>query len=80
MNHDEAREVFAASLRQVAPEIDLAAVDHGEPMLDELELDSIDFLSLVTELHRRTGLDLPEADYARLATVADTLQYLVDES
>jgi acyl carrier protein len=79
MTHDEALEVFAAALRRVAPEVDLDTVDRDAPLLDELELDSMDFLSLVAGLHERTGLPIPESDYPRLDTVAAALAYLVDE-
>lgn len=76
MDHDQATAALIESLRHVAPEIDLAEVDHDRPMAEELELDSMDFLSLVTELHERTGVQIPESDYPRVQTVSDLLGYL----
>ena len=76
MTHDEALDIFAGSLRRVAPEVDLASVDREAPMLDELELDSMDFLSLVTELHERSGLQIPESDYELLESVDAVVRYL----
>jgi len=78
MDADGALEVLRDSLRQIAPEVDLSTADHDEPLLDELELDSMDFLSLVTELHDRTGLPIPESDYHRFETVTTTIRYLTD--
>ncbi len=80
MTHDEALDIFAGSLRRVAPEVDLASVDRDAPMLDELELDSMDFLSLVTELHERTGLGIPESDYELLSSVDAVVRYLTEGS
>lgn len=77
MNHDEAMEVVAASLRRVAPEIDLAEVDHDRPMSEEMELDSMDVLSLVTEVHQRSGVQIPESDYPLIDTVTALADYLV---
>lgn len=77
MNHEQALEVVAASLRRVAPEIDLSEVDHDQPMSEELELDSMDVLSLVTEVHRRSGVEIPESDYPLIDTVAALVAYLV---
>jgi acyl carrier protein len=45
-------------------------------MAEELELDSMDFLSLVTELHERTGVQIPESDYPQVQSVADMVAYL----
>ncbi len=76
MDHDQATAALIESLRYVAPEIDLAEVDHDRPMAEELELDSMDFLSLVTELHERTGVQIPESDYPQVQSVADMVGYL----
>jgi acyl carrier protein len=46
-------------------------------MSDEMELDSMDVLSLVTEIHSRTGVEIPESDYPLIDTVAALADYLV---
>ena len=43
---------------------------------DDLGLDSMDFLNLVSALHKRFGLPIPEADYPRLATPGKAVGYL----
>lgn len=45
-------------------------------MQDDLGLDSMDFLNLVSALHKRFGLPIPEADYPELATTARAVRYL----
>lgn len=77
MNHEQALEVVAASLRRVAPEIDLSEVDHDRSMSEEMELDSMDVLSLVTEVHQRSGVQIPESDYPLIDTVTALVDYLV---
>jgi acyl carrier protein len=67
--------VFAA-LREVAPEADLSVLQPAERLRDQLDLDSMDFLNFLIGLHRRTGAEIPESDYARLGTLEDVLAYL----
>ncbi len=45
-----------------------------------LELDSLDFLSLVESLSERTGIRIDEEDYPELTTLADATRFLVGRS
>lgn len=76
MTDDEARELLRTTLRQVAPDADLDSVGPDETLQEALDLDSIDFLNLVTGLCQSTGLDIPERDYPRLSTLDGAVTYL----
>lgn len=76
MTEDEALAVLKAALYSVAPEADLDQVGEGETLQEALDLDSIDFLSLVVGLHERAGIDIPERDYPELATLEGCVRYL----
>ena len=39
----------------------------------------MDFLNLVAALHKRLGVDIPEADYPHLATTRQAAEYLADQ-
>ncbi len=73
---DEIRQAVADSVRAIAPEADLDALDPKRPMREELDLDSFDFLNVLIELHARIGVEIPEADYARIGTLDALLAYL----
>lgn len=77
MTNDEARQLIGTVLHQVAPEADLSQVGADETLQEALDLDSIDFLNLVTGLHEATGLPIPERDYPELATLDGAVAYLV---
>ena len=77
MNDDEALDILREVLGQVAPEADLDGLAPGEALTEGLDLDSIDFLNLVIGVHERTGIDIPERDYPRLATLEGWVAYLV---
>lgn len=76
MNAADIRAAFIADLIAVAPDIDPASVGDADHLQDDLGLDSMDFLNLVSALHKRFGLPIPEADYPRLATPARAVAYL----
>lgn len=76
MTTDEAQQLIRSVLRQVAPEADLDEVGPGQTLQEALDLDSIDFLNLVTGLHEATGIEIPERDYPRLSTLDGCVEYL----
>lgn len=78
MNSDEAREALLQSLGEVAPEVDPAAIDPDAPLAEQLDLDSIDFLNLIVAVAQRTGVEVPDRDYPRLATLNGAIAYLVE--
>lgn len=76
MEERDIRRTVLTALGAVAPEADLATLDPGEPIREQLDLDSMDFLNFVVSLHERLGVDVPEADYRKLATVDGAVAYL----
>jgi acyl carrier protein len=63
-------------LRRIAPEFSPGELDPGRPLRDQVDLDSMDWLNFITALHERLGVDIPEADYAKLVTFDDVVAYL----
>jgi len=76
MNHDDALELLGRCLHRIAPEADLGTVDPGEPFAEELDLDSMDVLSLYEALHEAAGIEIPESDYDQLSTLDGITGYL----
>lgn len=74
----DARAIVFAVLHEVAPEADLGAVWPGETLMEGLGFDSVDFLNFVEGIHERTGVEIPEHDYARLLTVEACTEYLAE--
>lgn len=77
MNAAEARTLLDSLLHRIAPEVDLASVDPDALFQQEVDLDSMDFLSLVTALHEATGIEVPERDYPSIATISGFVAYVV---
>jgi acyl carrier protein len=72
----ELRRILIDALQQVAPEADLAHLDAAVDLREELEIDSMDVLNLAIAIHERTGVEIPEQDYAELRSLADGVAYL----
>lgn len=70
------RDTVTEAIRAVAPELGDAELTDEAHLQQDLDLDSMDFLDVMTELSERTGLDIPESDYEQLATVGDCAAYL----
>ena len=76
MTRTELRETALAALGELAPEVDLSTIDGDELLQEVLDLDSFDFLRFVQALHDATGVDVPEVDYPRIATLDGVVDYL----
>lgn len=77
MTEQEIRDVVLRALRNVAPEIDPATLAPNVPLREQVDIDSVDYLRVLVELNEKVGVDIPEADYARIATIDQLVAYLV---
>ena len=76
MTDIDVRKLVQEELNNVAPEVDMATVDPTADLRPALDIDSMDFLNFITSIHRRLGLDIPEADYAKLITIDGATTYI----
>jgi acyl carrier protein len=76
MNKDQLRTVVLATLTGIAPEVEADELRDDKPLRNQVDLDSMDWLNFLLGLHERLAVDIPEADYAKLITLADILAYL----
>jgi acyl carrier protein len=72
----ELRALVISVLTHVAPDIDPTAIDPDAELVEQLDIDSMDFLNIVVEINERTGIDVPERDYPKLSTLNDAVGYL----
>jgi acyl carrier protein len=76
MTETEIRAVVLRSLGDIAPEADLTALDPDARIRDELDIDSMDALNFLIAIDAELGIDIPEADYPRMATINAIVDYL----
>ena len=76
MNDSEIRSIALRVLQSIAPEIDGTVLRDEATLRSQVDLDSMDWLNFLLGLHRALKVEIPEADYARLITLADVVAYL----
>lgn len=76
MTDADIRKAILEELTQIAPDIAPSDVGDADHLQDDLDLDSMDFLNLVSALHKRLGVDIPETDYPKIATLGLAMAYL----
>lgn len=77
MTRDEAQTMLRDAMRQVAPDADVESLPPETSLREDLELDSLDFENLVTQLSDRSGRRIDEDAYPRLTTLGEFVDLLV---
>jgi acyl carrier protein len=78
VNTDELRDLIFEVLGGIAPEADPTTADPSADLRDELDLDSMDELNLITRVSERLGIDVPERDYPQMRSLDGALAYLAN--
>jgi len=76
VNAEAFEQQVRAALYAIAPDIEGEPLDADVRYRDQFEFDSMDFLRFIMELHRLTGVEIPESDYPRLQTLNAGVAYL----
>jgi acyl carrier protein len=79
MTELEVRTLVREELTRIAPDVTFASVDPSDDIREAFDIDSMDVLNLVTALHNRLGIDIPELDYPKLLIIDGAVAYLVDK-
>jgi acyl carrier protein len=75
MTREELLAAILDALAGIAPEIDAAALVPAMPLRDQVDLDSADWLNFLVALHAKLGIDIPDADAAKLTTLDKLADY-----
>lgn len=76
MDAAQIRQLVLAELSSIAPELDTALLRGDQPLRNQVDLDSFDWLNFLVALHERLKVDIPEADYQKLTTLDALVAYL----
>lgn len=75
MTRDQLRATLLGCLARIAPEIDVEALRPAVRLRDQVDLDSVDWLNFLVSVHTTLGIDIPDADAARLTTLDQLIEY-----
>ena len=76
MTRDQIKDLIIEIIADIDDEADFDSLKSDQPLRDQLDLDSMDFLDIVMELRKRHQLQIPEEDYPQLATLDSCVNYL----
>ena len=76
MTQEEVQKIVIDIIADIAPDEDLSDIKPEERLRDQLDLDSMDFLDIVMELRKKHGIEVPEEDYPKLASLQSCGEYL----
>lgn len=73
---EEIENLCRALLSDIAPDADVTSLGADDDIRDQLDIDSVDFLNFVTAIHGATGVEIPEADYGAVGSLARLGAYI----
>ena len=76
MNKTEVRAAVLAELTRIAPEVEAGELAAERPLRDQVDLDSMDWLNFLVALHEHLKVEIPEADYQKLGTLQQVIDYI----
>lgn len=76
MTRNDIKDLILEIIEDIDDEAEFDDLDADQPLRDQLDLDSMDFLDIVMELRKRYKLQIPEEDYPQLATLNSCTNYL----
>jgi acyl carrier protein len=76
MNEEEIKEIVFNLLKKIAPDTEPSALKPGENIRETLNIDSFDSLQFIVALNERTGIEIPEEDYGKIATLDTLMAYI----
>ena len=72
----ELRANVIAILRSIAPEVEADELRDDRPLRQQVDLDSMEWLNFLIGISEQLKVSIPEADYGRLVTLRNLLDYL----
>ena len=78
MTKDEIKNTVLRILGGIAPEADLTQIKPQVSFREQLDIDSMDFLNFAIRLSKELGVEVPEADYPKVASLDGCVEYVME--
>jgi acyl carrier protein len=76
MTEEQVKQIVIDIINEIAPDEDTSSLKSEVNLRDQMDLDSMDFLDIVMELRKQHGIEVPEEDYPKLASLDSCADYL----
>lgn len=75
MKKEELKRIIIEQILEVAPDVEESEIVLSQNIQRSLEIDSFDFLNILTAMYEKVGIEVPEADYSKVDTVENMAEY-----
>lgn len=76
MNEEEIKEIVFQLLKKIAPDTEPSTLKPDENIRETLNIDSFDSLQFIVALNKKIGIEIPEEDYGKIATLEALTAYI----
>ena len=76
MTEEQVKQIVIDIINEIAPDEDTSNLKSEVNLRDQMDLDSMDCLDSVMELRKQHGIEVPEEDYPKLASLDSCADYL----
>ena len=77
MTQEQITRAIIDQILEIAPDIDESDIVPDKNIQRSLEIDSFDFLKILTALNEIIGVEVPERDYAKVDTLENMTHYFI---
>lgn len=78
MTKDEIKSAIIKQILEIAPDIEKDEIEPNANIQRSLEIDSFDFLKILTALNEELGVEVPESEYAKVDTLEHMAEYFLE--
>jgi len=78
MTKDDIKRAIIKNILDIAPDIEETEIEPNENIQRSLEIDSFDFLKILTAMNEEVGVEVPETDYAKVDTLENMAEYFLE--
>ena len=75
MTKQEIKSVIIRQILEIAPDIEENEIIDDENIQSSLDIDSFDFLKILTAMFEEIGVEVPESDYSQVDTLTNMVEY-----
>jgi acyl carrier protein len=79
MTEEEIKKIIYQLLKQIAPDTEPEQLLPGDNIREKLEIDSFDALQFIVALDEKLGVETPEQDYGKIATLKSLVNYVMEK-
>jgi acyl carrier protein len=79
MTVTEIKPIIFQSLKKIAPDTNPEKLQPDDDIRHTLDIDSFDALQFIVALDEHFGIEIPEADYGKITTIKNLVNYIIEK-